>query len=204
MKPLTNGNMKLGTGVLKWSLEAGDTCPGASTWCSDHCYGKKGFFYSFSVKERHAKNQALLVDLSDFERRVNEQLSHARIMEVRIHEVGDFWSVPYTMAWIRIVQANPTKRFWGYTRSWTIPDLVPALEELRSLPNMQLFASCDTSMPDPPKGWRIAWIDGDPRATGVTCLFQQKLPDGSRRKDSCSECGFCQKGRSKNVVFLPH
>ena len=83
---------------------------------------------------------------------------------LRIHVTGDFDTVTYIEAWIRLLHQHPWVSAWGYTRSWRIPELLPILEELRKLPNIQLFASMDSSIEElPPIGWRRAWLEGDER-----------------------------------------
>ena len=85
-----------------------------------------------------------------------------------------------------------------YTRSWIVEDLLPALEQLRDIPNMQLFASVDNTMPLPPKGWRVAFIENDPRADGLLCNEQ------TNQKESCLSCGYCFEQNSGNVIFRVH
>lgn len=78
-----------------------------------------------------------------------------RIMpSFRIHVSGDFHRIDYIRAWIRICRSFPQTRFWGYTRSWAVPELAGNLAELRDIPNVQLFASTDPDMPLPPRGWQ--------------------------------------------------
>jgi hypothetical protein len=117
----------------------------------------------------------------------------------RIHASGDFYSAPYTRKWIQIVQALPDVQFYTYTRSWRVETIRPALEELRTLPNMQLFASIDATIEEPaPEGWRVAIIDPDQRYQGMQCLEQiGKAAD-------CQACGYCFWKTSGNVVFQLH
>ena len=81
---------------------------------------------------------------------------------------GDFYSAPYTRKWIQIVQALPDVQFYTNTRSWRVETIRPALEELRALPNMQLFASMDATIIEPaPEGWRVTTIEPDQRYRGM-------------------------------------
>jgi hypothetical protein len=87
---------------------------------------------------------------------------------LRLHVSGDFDTVDYINTWIARLTQRADVTMWCYTRSWRVPELLPALERLRALPNVQMFASMDVSTPElPPKGWRRAWIDGDERAGSV-------------------------------------
>ncbi len=102
---------------------------------------------------------------------------------------------------------------WAYTRSWRVPELLPALERLRLLPNVQLFASMDKSTVEtPPAGWRRAWIDGDGRLGNDNQHIQTVLdgaksyicPEQTKRKASCQKCGYCFAGKRGDVTFLQH
>ena len=126
--------------------------------------------------------------------------------------------------WNHRLHERPDVTCWAYTRSWRVPSLLPFLEDLRMLLNVQLFASMDKSHTDmPPKGWRRAWIDGDSRA-GTPQQVQAHMddpvthnlvtfdgapsyvcPEETGRKNNCAECQYCfARGGSKDVTFLLH
>ena len=90
----------------------------------------------------------------------------------RIHVSGDLHSASYIDAWRRICASLPRTRFWTYTRSWKFPELIPALECLLGLDNVQVFGSVDPTTGMPPKGWRVAFINTDGRADGLLCPEQ--------------------------------
>lgn len=118
---------------------------------------------------------------------------------LRIHVSGDFDTPEYVHAWRFALQARPDVVAWAYTRSWRVAELLPALDKLRALPNVQMFASMDTTIDEnPPEGWRVAYIADDERASGYAC------PEQSGRKADCSACGYCFRGKRGNVVFTAH
>jgi hypothetical protein len=117
---------------------------------------------------------------------------------VRIHVGGDFYSKEYVKSWIEVCKARPHTKFWSYTRSWNVKPLLPIMEQVRALPNIQLWASVDSDMPMPPKGWRTSFIAGDPRAVGITCRHQEG------KDHSCVECRHCFRKAAGNVVFKVH
>ena len=194
-----HGNRKLGRSVGSVNRMPGGTCPGASSWCEGACYAKA---FMYKVRGIHNRYQAETIELPNKLPRL-----------VRIHAAGDFDSVAYIEWWIDVVRAHPDVRFWAYTRSWVIDDLLPALERLRVEPNVQLFASTDPGMAEPPTGWRIAYIAPDPRFRGMPCLEQVhtdqcetpcrakthvgKMPD-------CKTCGYCFIKERGNVSFNEH
>ncbi len=79
-----------------------------------------------------------------------------------------------------------------------MPQLHPALEQLRACPNVEIFASTDPTMPLPPQGWRVAFIETDQRASGVLCKEQ------TQQQESCLACGYCFRQDKGNVVFKVH
>lgn len=186
------GNLKIGMNVITYSKLALETCPGASVWCKGSCYAQR---IAGVVAEVYKVNSLAGADVPDLP-------ADAKIC--RPHVSGDFDSVAYIERWVEIVRGRPDVTFWAYTRSWNIPELLPALQKLQALPNMQLFASMDESTQVmPPEGWRIAWIDGDSRIHATDFLI---CPEERKKVENCEKCGFCFKPPKvlKDVVFLKH
>lgn len=193
---LGEGNSKVGE-VLNFSLPSIETCPGASSWCLKHCYGYRFEKLRPSCRKAYERNLALAADTDRFVQTMIGVLP--RIAPCfRIHVSGDFFSRKYVDAWTEICRAFPQIRFWSYTRSWVVPKLLSPLRSLKSLDNVHLFASTDPTMPLPPAGWRVAFIERDPRADGMLCSEQ------TDRKESCLACGYCFNQGSGNVIFRVH
>lgn len=194
MPELSKGNTKTGREVLTYSRAPVATCPGASDWCKAECYAQSPFRRYENTHEQWTRNAetwgvpSLPAPRKDGRQRL-----------VRIHVSGDFDRAEYIHAWRFLLQSRPDVLAWAYTRSWRVPRLLPALEKLRALPNVQLFASVDMTIDQsPPPGWRVAFIRGDDRYKGPTCMEQL----GS--KPSCAECGYCFRGRKGNIAFKQH
>lgn len=193
---ITLGNRKVGK-VYTFSLPSFETCPGATDWCRQHCYAHRYEKFRPNVQDAYRRNLEISLDPAKLVNRVLNVLPlHASHM--RIHVAGDFYSVPYIDAWRLIVHLRPHTKFWAYTRSWVIPELLDALEQLRSLPNIELFASIDPGMPNPTEHWRVAYIEDDPRASGLLCPHQED------KVTSCLECGYCFRKSKGAVIFKPH
>ena len=196
-----NGNDKVGKHVSIINRAAGATCPGESEFCAG-CYAKKGNFKRFNLQ---AKFAAGTINLPKTLRDL-----------FRWHVSGDFDTVEYIHFAIEVVRNNPDTKFWAYTRSWNVPELLPHLEILRAIPNMQLFASCDTTMPMPPHDWRVGYIIGDDRFKGMPWLEQacsKECPTdcvGNPRKGhvskmpDCETCGYCPIKTRGHVGFYLH
>ena len=204
ISPWCKGNSKLGPNVYTYSKLPLDTCPGSSFKCREVCYARKIEQGSPTVWDLWKKNTNNRLPMSLPE--------SAEV--VRIHVSGDFNTIPYIIQWWDLVNENPDVLFFGYTRSWIIPDLLPHLQRLNQLPNVTIFASMDESMPDlPSDDFRVAWIGGDPRLkeraehslespSGVPVLI---CPEGTGRTKNCEECGYCFKPTAQgDVMFLEH
>lgn len=220
-----HGNMKIGPNVFTYSrlpgspersavgLETLDwprgTCPGSSDECEAICYARRPVAEGGIVYRMWLLNSVNPDAPTEFPDGCEL---------VRLHVSGDFDTVRYIESWIRLCEANPQVTVWGYTRSWRVPELLPALERLRALPNVQLFASMDVSIPElPPEGWRRAWIDGDARLGHRLKLSTGKMIDGvvdhglslvcpeeTGHSPNCEDCGFCFRGQRRDVTFLRH
>ena len=190
---LGEGNGKIGE-VLNFSLPSVLTCPGASEWCLKYCYGKRFEIRRPKCRNAYQQNYEIAQDTERFIHIMTGIIPRI-IPCFRIHVCGDFGSREYISAWIRICSELPNIHFWTYSRSWRLNSLLPVLEELNKLDNMELFLSTDPTMSLPPKGWRIAFIESDPRANGILCKEQ------TGEVESCLECGYCFKENRGDVVF---
>ncbi len=193
---LPRGNTKVGR-VWTFSLPSFLSCPGASSWCRKHCYARRFEALRPNCRQAYLRNMVLSLDEKPFVRHLLAALPQNAPL-VRLHVSGDFYSSEYISAIQEVCEARSQTTFWAYTRSWLIPSLRPALESFRMLSNVNLFASVDPDMPDPPVGWRAAFVECDPRATGLSCRHQQG------EVESCLECGHCFRIRNGHVVFSTH
>jgi hypothetical protein len=159
---LTN-NSKVG---WAFSLPRRKTCVNATSICKKVCYGNGIRYQSDAQKAKRernyrtaefllneggpkllAENLSMLVDQA----RPRDWLT-ARITEtktcipwtLRIHDVGDAYSVDYVRAWFLVAQKQPACSFWFYTRSFIEEKLFAALTELAALPNCQGWLSVDS------------------------------------------------------------
>lgn len=192
---LRSGNNKVGgSKVLQFSttagpVELGGSCPGATSWCAANCYARTGWYVRRKLIVDALRNRLAWLKedggIQKFIDEVTQDLeTHPSKKYVRIHIAGDFFSSDYTRAWTEIAKRFPDRYFWGYTHSWPIPELQEALIELRDQPNVQLWASQDPDMPQPPEGWRVAETALE-NPTGLPC------PHDQNPEVDCVKCGHC-------------
>jgi hypothetical protein len=148
MLSFSKGNAKLGSHTLIFSLPAGKTCPGA-LFCKAFAVidpitnkrhiqdGPETIFRCFAATSEaqydgpfyaRARNLSTIVEYLqigvDY---AAEQISVAlnnfrtrKVKLVRIHESGDFFSLAYLQAWVKVAEANPTLKFYCYSKSLEI------------------------------------------------------------------------------------
>ena len=203
MALLNTTNPKLA--AYSWSITEGLTCPGRSAFCHACYAARDSVVYKNAADSKFMKLRAFLEAPEKLERELIAEINeYATEVPVRIHVSGDFFSVEYVEMWTRIVAACDRTTFWAYTRSWRIPELLPALNRLRALPNINMLASFDPTMEAPPRDWRWAGIFGDPRLNRpktLLCPAQVGAPEdwsalrqGKKpplNRNNCRDCGWC-------------
>jgi hypothetical protein len=155
----TKGNKKVGEKVLLWNIPVFDTCPGKTMACATNCYANHDNYKRPHVKRRHAWNRKV-AEADNFCERAIVELRQRSPSLVRIHSAGDFYTPEYTRKWLAIIAALPNIKFWAYTRSWRVPDILPELVRLATLPNVEVWFSCDrdTGLPDAVPNVRACWL----------------------------------------------
>lgn len=206
---LTLGNQKLGDFIGIWSLPAVTTCPGATASCRAVCYADAGR-YKFSSVRRRLKWNWTQSRRDDFEERMLREVRERGVITLRLHGSGDFYDREYAQKWLRILQRASRPRFFAYTRSWSIADIAPVLEEMAKLSCMRLWYSCDaTGLPARvPPGVRLAYLQTDqgPVPPNADLVFRTRklrklpalpvvcsseTPHGKRTGVTCGSCARC-------------
>lgn len=198
---LTRGNTKMGKKLIYiWSVPAVSTCPGSTDVCRSLCYATQGHYRFGSLRQRYQANHAFSLT-SGFVPEVSDEILRSGAKVVRIHGAGDFYSNEYVAKWTAIVRAHPGVTFYAYTRSWTLPDMVPAIEELSREPNFHMWYSLDmeTGVPTKkPKGVRYAYMvvaDGEENGIpkGMDLIFRVKEGESKKWMGGALVCPYEQK-----------
>jgi hypothetical protein len=170
---LARGNSKLGDGFVSFDLPPVQTCPGRSRNCSSvvrvgrhgqgsrRCYAIRLAACRPSLRRRLQRNLDATGDLSAFAARVEREARLRGAAALRLHVSGDLFSPAYALAWLGVMRRMSEVQFLLYTRSWRVPTILPALEQMALLPNVALWFSCDASTGTParvPEGVRLAWM----------------------------------------------
>lgn len=182
-------NQKLGASIASFSIPRGISCLGMTRWCTKYCYGKSGNLIYSKVRMGHAWRYEESQQEHFVTTMINEIKSRG-IKVVRVHVVGDFYSVEYINKWIQIAQACPSTTFYSYTRCWRLSNLLPKLQELNDLDNWQMYASIDDSILDEhtPAGW------------SVSLAAESNVYGYKECTSKCHSCNWCY-ATGKNVYF---
>jgi hypothetical protein len=210
---LAPGNKKTGISgtvyrsMFIWNLPSVACCPGASEWCLAHCYTADDREDVFTVQD-WCDNWYWVEEFPQILATVVlSQLKAATgPVAVRLHSSGDFYSTSYIEFWRGIASSSPETRFWAYTRTWCIDELRPSLEDLRQLPNVQLFASWDDTMPSPPSDWRSSLVISNEAELQQTLQKTSAFgcPEQFEGGPACASCGLCVGPDPRGVIFVLH
>lgn len=203
---LERGNRKIGrqskfyNAMFAWNLPPVATCPGASQWCMLHCYNADSRQDVFPIDAWCRNWGAFLNDRDGLKQEIVKEISKTEgKTAVRIHSSGDFFSSEYIDFWIDIIRQLPNTDFWAYTRSWAIDSLLPDLERLRAIENIELFASWDETMATPPENWRRSIVvssQSEVQSTGIIC------PEQTGAVPDCANCRYCMNKGKGDVFFI--
>ena len=203
-KPLVSGhsNVKIGRDVRKgkrfrgyWiftlTLEERATCPrSCSHW--DTCYGNN---MPFAKRLDHTDPRALQGAVVDQLYRELNVRGRPGVL-VRLHALGDFFSVEYVQFWERLLDHWPRLAVFGYT-AW----------------KMNTDIGWEIARVKAKHGFRFAirWSDGfGPEDCTVPIQRPGDCPDDAfvcpeqtGLTQACATCGLCWNTK-KNVAFLEH
>lgn len=208
LRALVSGasNRKLGGQVLKgrWrgmalyalTLEERATCPETCPLLVT-CYGSG---MPFARRNRHGPKLEAAV-AHDVAVLLGRRACRVGLV-VRLHVLGDFYSVDYVRFWMDQLRAHARLRLFGYTHRQAgtpIGDAVTAL--VQTFPDRAAFLRSDPApvggAADPLPFARVVPPGGPAVPGSVVC------PEQLGRTASCGTCGLCMSGRHA-ISFLEH
>ena len=179
--------------VYTLTLEERATCPASCHhWSS--CMGN-----GMPRARRHRHGPGLTEALG--EELAALQDKHPRGFAVRLHQLGDFYDVPYVDAWLAFLEAYPALHVWGYTAWAPETPIGAAVKSLRSEAWERFAVRFSSARPAPGGATTIAREPEGPRvAEGIVC------PAQTDRASSCGACALCWSPAAKDetIVFLAH
>jgi hypothetical protein len=177
--------------ILSLTLQERATCPSTcQQW--KHCYGDNMVF-ARRLQHGPELEAALETDV------ISLDAVYPEGFLIRLHVLGDFYSVAYVRFWKRMVK-NYACRLYGYTHrqydtpiGFEITDLVIANPD-----RVAIMRSEPTVLGDPlPAAWVVDRKATEGKLGSVVC------PQETGLTESCGTCGLCMNGKT-SVSFLNH
>lgn len=196
-KKVTKGKLK-GFPIYTVTLQERATCPRSCAHWAD-CYGNNMPFAT-----RYDANDVMIETM---EKELGElQRKHPRGFLVRLHVLGDFYSVAYVSRWAKWLTQFPALHVYGYTANQ--PNAID--------PNEKAIGQAIQTIRDNSNGRFAIRFSGnfgqsfaansfdDPRAQEQVKEKQAFIcPVQTDRVASCGACGLCWQS-DKTVVFKTH
>lgn len=198
-----HNNRKIGRMVRKgpWSgmpiytltLEERATCPRTChVW--RECYGNA---MHWPKRIKHGIEMELLLEAEV----LMLTKRHPDGFVVRLHVLGDFYSVEYASRWLRMLAENKELHVFGYTARFPYSDIGARIDTMNKFfPDrcairwsrpIDFVLGMDATVADT--------LD-EATSTGIVC------PVDTDRTMSCGDCGLCWSpaARDKTIVFIKH
>lgn len=210
---LSEGNIKSkctdNTMFLTWSLPSRETCPYSTAECRKRCFAKKNETFK-SVRESRNKNLAetkketFVSDMiKHFEYQLQRPKSQDKLIIVRIHTSGDFYSLDYFKKWVNIADHfgnNDKILFQAYTKSMPI---LQQYDEIRNIPIHLVWSIWH----DTPNEYTEKAIEFGLQT--FTALPKDEIAVAVENKaflcnGDCGNCKECYTGKSKEIVIPYH
>lgn len=184
---------KLGK-IAHFSTMPYDTC---AQKCK-YCYAMKSVNQYPATKANYTKNTDALNNGESLPDIPNRDV-------VRMYVAGDFQNLHAVNEWIRLSMSNPQVKFFGYTKQWLNPTLLPALEKLKNRPNVVLRASVDKETGYAvPKTWTKAGIYENNASLSHVKAKDYYICNFKESKNKCDVCRVCFSSKQQHkAVFFP-
>lgn len=179
---ITKGDWS-GMPMFSLTLEERATCPSDCLHWHD-CYGN-GSMFALRFKRGKDLEARIFVELVD----LAKKYKHGFV--IRLHILGDFYSVQYVKLWQSMMGLHPNLRVFGYTARHK-GNIKRALDRIQDL-----F----------PERWWIRVSRNDPSvllsAHSVPSGNAIPCPEQTGKTESCLTCGLCWK-MQKPIYFQSH
>lgn len=184
-KVVTKGRLR-GAPIFTLTLEERKTCPSTcEVWAS--CYGNR-MPYAQRLEHGRAFEERLWEELAD------KQARHPNGFLVRLHILGDFYSVDYAELWAEALEAYPALHVFGYTARQPDSDIGTVVAQLLGVH---------------PERWHIRFSGLDAPTNGSIVVDRPEdterlvCPAQSGKTECCATCALCWQS-DRTIAFLRH
>lgn len=179
--------------IFTLTLEERKTCP-ASCFHWRTCYGN-----AMPRARRHRHGPEFEARLA-FEL-AEKQREHPDGFVVRLHILGDFYSVDYVVRWSEWLDEFPALHVFGYTAHKPVTNIGYQIEKLTNA-RWDRFAIRFSDETSRPGGATTIWRKPETAVVpeGIVC------PAQTGATDCCGTCGLCwhENAADKTIVFVAH
>jgi hypothetical protein len=185
-------------GILSWSLQALDTCPGSKDLQGDlvpacqGCYATTGNYRFANVKKPREFNR------EDFKREAwvrDMVISLDSSRYFRWFDSGDMFSLELANKILDVMIATPWVKHWLPTRMHKFAKFKDVIERMQSLPNVVVRFSSDSVQGE--------IINGQTTST----IFSDTVPEGAlecKAYEHAGKCNGCRACYDKNVKVIAY
>lgn len=184
-----------GAKIFTLTLEERATCPRSCEVCTT-CYGNS---MPHSRRWKHGL---------EFERRLALEVEalcrqHEKVL-IRLHILGDFYSVGYVGVWLGLLDKHPNLYVFGFTAHRQDSAVGSWIAEIRNHDAGKRFFVRHSGTSGPWGSFVIDFPTELPRlGDAVVCPEQRTAMNGEGKADHCGNCGLCWAG-STPIVFVQH
>jgi len=170
--------------IFTLTLEERATCPRTcGHW--DDCYGNNMPF-AHRISHGEGLSQKLYADLTQIQKKHDKFL-------VRLHVLGDFYSVDYVQFWERCLAKFPGLAIWGYTHWHPGTDIGDEINRIRTAQWDRFSVRYSDYIQDV-----LSANSEEVADKGVIC------PEQTGKAKSCADCGLCWAMKKQPVIFKTH
>ena len=187
-------------GILSWSLQARDTCPGsigdngALVAACAGCYAVGGNYRYSNVKAPREHNR------EDWQRDtwvddMVQALDSSRYF--RWFDSGDVYALGLAEKIYQVMQATPWCKHWLPTRMGKFTKFQPIIASMQALPNVSVRFSSDSVM-----GEYVAGLHGSTIVPSVDAAPSEAFVCGAYEREG--KCGGCRACYDKSVPLIAY
>jgi hypothetical protein len=192
-KLVTKGRLK-GAEVFTLTLTERETCPKSCGHWSD-CYGNN---MPFAHRLEHGPEleQALLREVNT---KCEKAAKKGRKVLVRLHVLGDFYSVRYANLWGFLLSKHENLNVWGYTH-------------VTENDNKNLYTVLKNMRVEFGSRWAVRWSDQVNESFSANSEEIQKpvkgkaivCPEQEGKTLACTTCALCWDKENVQIIFKTH
>ena len=180
-----------------WSLQAGETCPGAiDDPACEKCYAQKNNYRFKPVKALRAHNK------QDWKNPTWVDAMSKSIKKTDLHfrwfDSGDAYTLSLANKILAVMAATPDTQHWFPTRMHKFPKFAEVLAKMEALPNVVVRKSTPGIDTPAMAGDTVSVIYTDTPPTGaIVC----KAPDNAGK---CGSCRACWDSSNRVIAYKFH